>query len=463
MTFKVGSHVGDYELLGELGQGGMGHVYRVRNVVSNRIEAMKAISPDVAVDPEIGERFLCEIRTLALLHHPHIAQFYTAFEYDGQLVMLMEYVDGSTLGRLRTPLSEMVGYVQQILSALSYAHEHGVVHRDIKPSNVMVTGVGVAKLMDFGIARSEAVFVKTQTGSTVGSLSYMSPEQLRGEQVDARSDIYSVGVLLYELSTGRPPYEFGAALARLEPGCRKPIELNPSIPVHLSEAIMTALSPDPADRFQSAEEFRVALENQTVTMPARRPRRVPSRTLWMAAGAIACCCALIVLSTVLPYRNTAAAPSTSSSATKVERKMTPPAIGSAPKPVAQAKDEAQQPALSRKPIHSRAGSPSESAAIVSAQSTQPAANDQGEANIDQLRDELVSLQGRANSCFMNLANLRNEVGQLHADVDSAAARLDADLKHASRDLESHSAGAARTNIERAKQTLNDLGKVCPQS
>ena len=198
MPFEVGQRVGDYEIVGMLGAGGMGRVYRVRNVISDRTEAMKVLLPDLAAEPDLAARFSGEIRILASFDHPNIAQLRTALQVDNQLVMVMEFVEGLTLAQRAEqgaiPQADLVNYMQQVLSALSYAHGRGVVHRDIKPANVMVTPAGIVKLMDFGIARSGVQSDLTRPGTSMGTLSYMSPEQVRGGPIDARSDIYSTGV-----------------------------------------------------------------------------------------------------------------------------------------------------------------------------------------------------------------------------------------------------------------------------
>src|SRR5258708_17277947 len=198
---------GDYEILGVLGAGGMGKVYKVRNVLSDRVEAMKVLLPNLAGQKELADRFLREIKVLASLNHPNIAALRTALIIDNQLVMIMEYVEGTTLAahleQEKISCGSALNYVDQVLAALSYAHKQNVIHRDIMPANMMLTPSGAIKLMDFGIARSGNDLGLTVTGTTVGSLAYMSPEQVKCEPIDARSDLYSVGVSLYEMVTAR--------------------------------------------------------------------------------------------------------------------------------------------------------------------------------------------------------------------------------------------------------------------
>ena len=268
MAFAIGQRVGDYEVVRMLGAGGMGHVYQVRNVISNRIEAMKVLLPDLVAEPDLAARFISEIRMLASFDHPNIAQLHTAFQADNQLVMMMEFVEGITLEQRAKqgpiPQSDILNYMQQVLAALSYAHGRGVVHRDIKPANIMVTSHGVVKLMDFGIAKSHTEMDLTRPGTTMGSLYYMSPEQVRGGTVDARSDIYSVGIMMYELLAGRRPFEADSAYGILQQQCnvapQPPIAVNQQLSQPLSDLIMCALAKDPANRFQNAQAVANALK-----------------------------------------------------------------------------------------------------------------------------------------------------------------------------------------------------------
>ena len=183
MNYEIGSRVGDYEVLEVLGAGGMGRVYKVRNVISDRVEAMKVLLPDLEGDAELADRFMREIKVQASLDHPNIAALHTALRLDNQLLMLMEYVEGVTIEAVlrsgRIPIDKAIDYTAQVLSALSYAHARGVVHRDLKPANMIITPSGVVKLMDFGIAKMVADRKLTQTGRTVGSLYYMSPQATR--------------------------------------------------------------------------------------------------------------------------------------------------------------------------------------------------------------------------------------------------------------------------------------------
>ena len=275
--FAVGQHIGDYEILSILGVGGMGKVYKVRNVISDRVEAMKILLPDLSSNQGLAERFLREIRLLAALNHPNIAALRTALTHENQLVMVMEFVEGETLANrlARAPLStaEAVNYADQVLAALSYAHKQNIIHRDIKPANMMLTPEGVVKLMDFGIARSSTNGSLTSTGTTLGSLNYMPPEQVRGEAADARSDIYSFGVSLYEMLTGKLPFrgdsQYSLMTAHLNQEPPAPITLRSDLPPELNEIILMSIAKDPANRFQSADAFRAALKSVPVSaLPA---------------------------------------------------------------------------------------------------------------------------------------------------------------------------------------------------
>ncbi len=269
MTFQIGDRIGDYEILSVLGAGGMGKVYKVRNVISERVEAMKVLLPNLESDPDLADRFTREIKVQASLTHPNIAGLHTAQRIDNQLVMMMEFVEGVTIEQEMhdgaISIDKGVEYISQVLSALAYAHARGIVHRDIKPANMMLTPGGIVKLMDFGIAKITADPKLTQTGHTVGSLYYMSPEQINGATLDARSDLYSLGISLYEIVTGTRPFkgdsDFSIMAAHLNSTPVPPLQIDPRLPSMLNEIIMMSIARDPAQRFQSADAFRNALQS----------------------------------------------------------------------------------------------------------------------------------------------------------------------------------------------------------
>ncbi|MCU1260039.1 MAG: serine/threonine protein kinase [Bryobacterales bacterium] len=278
MGLSSGEVIGDYRIIGPLGAGGMGTVYKVRHLISDRLEALKVLLPEVSDFAGIDERFLREIKVQASLQHPNIALLHNAFRSGEQVVMVMELVEGSSLrDMVRTgPLSLATGVsiMSQVLSALDYAHARGIIHRDIKPSNIVVTPDGRAKLLDFGLAIIPRDRRITQSGAVVGSLPYMSPEQVRGEEVDSRSDLYSLGATFYEIATGKCPIEGSSPasvlLGHLERRPAPPL----NVPAPLSGFILKALEKNPADRFQTAGEFLAQITAavtlaQTVTLPSQ--------------------------------------------------------------------------------------------------------------------------------------------------------------------------------------------------
>jgi serine/threonine protein kinase len=280
MAIQVGDVVGDYEITGVLGRGGMGRVFRVRSRLTEREEAMKVVLADLDENPAFAERFLREIKVHASLQHPNIAALYSAQRIGERLVMILELVEGVSLeGMLRADgmaIPEAVHYIAQVLEALAYAHERGVVHRDIKPANILVGAGGVVKLTDFGIARSNSEARLTGTGQALGTLAYMSPEQIGAGEVDARSDLYSLGLTFYEMVTGRRAMqgatEHALMSAQLNQLPADASAVNPRIPAGVSAAIMRAIAKDPAMRFQKARDFQAALrssEETTILMPSQ--------------------------------------------------------------------------------------------------------------------------------------------------------------------------------------------------
>jgi eukaryotic-like serine/threonine-protein kinase len=267
--WSPGTKIGSYEIVDLLGRGGMGAVYRVRHLITNRIEAMKIVaSSNSDASAEMAERFNREIRVLASLNHPNIASLHNAFQDGDQLVMVMEYVEGTDLTRRLSSgisIEQALDFTRQILRALEYAHSENIIHRDIKSSNIMVTPSCCIKLLDFGLALSGPDTRLTTSGGLVGSMHYISPEQLSGESPDARSDLYAVGVTLYELITKRMPIDGGSHAQiianHLQHHPTPPARINPDIPETLSAVVMKALAKDKKLRWQSASEFLWALED----------------------------------------------------------------------------------------------------------------------------------------------------------------------------------------------------------
>jgi len=267
-SFEVGSTIGDYRIISVIGRGGMGKVFKVRNLLSDRIEAMKILLPDVNAQPELVERFLREIKVVAALDHPAIAALRTALRADHQILMVMEYVEGTSLQYcLRhggIEVERAVTFTRQALDALAYAHQRGIVHRDIKPSNILLGPEDRIKLTDFGIASRSGDPKLTSAGVAIGSLLYMSPEQMRAETLDARSDLYSLGVTLYEMVTRRVPVEgdsfYSILKSHQENRPLPPIQLAPDLPAELSRVIEKAIEKRPEARFQTAAEFHAALQ-----------------------------------------------------------------------------------------------------------------------------------------------------------------------------------------------------------
>jgi eukaryotic-like serine/threonine-protein kinase len=267
----IGRTIGKYRIVGQLGRGGAGIVYKAVDETLGRDVAVKTLNPDLA-NTEVMSRFRAEATILAKLNHPQIATIFELFREENELLMVMEFVRGETLDKLSERLGpiapDRAAYlIDMILSALEHAHRAGVVHRDIKPANVMVTDEGGIKIMDFGIARVLGAEQKTIDFRLMGTPAYMSPEQVVGEEVDGRSDLYSVGVLFYRLLTGALPFSADTALGMLQRQIRDtptPLHVHrPSLPAWCDQIVQRALAKTPADRFQSAEEFRDALSRAT--------------------------------------------------------------------------------------------------------------------------------------------------------------------------------------------------------
>jgi eukaryotic-like serine/threonine-protein kinase len=278
---------GRYELDGVVGRGGMAEVYRARDIRLDRVVAVKTLREDLARDATFQARFRREAQSAASLNHPSIVAVYDTGEdtsgASGIPYIVMEYVDGRTLRDLlrddRRLLPERaVEITDGVLRALDYSHRNGIVHRDIKPGNVMLTRAGQVKVMDFGIARavSDAQATMTQTAQVIGTAQYLSPEQARGERVDARSDLYSTGCLLYELLTGRPPFLGDSPVAIAYQHVREnpvpPSHIDPEVPPWADAIVLRAMAKDPRDRYQSATEMRADIQRALSGVPVAAPR-----------------------------------------------------------------------------------------------------------------------------------------------------------------------------------------------
>ncbi|MBV9445443.1 MAG: Stk1 family PASTA domain-containing Ser/Thr kinase [Streptosporangiaceae bacterium] len=277
---------GRYELDGVVGRGGMAEVYRARDIRLDRIVAIKTLRADLARDQTFQARFRREAQSAASLNHPSIVAVYDTGEDMATGVpvpyIVMEYVDGRTVRDLlqeghRLLPERSIEIIDGVLRALEYSHQAGIVHRDIKPGNVMVTRNGDIKVMDFGIARamSDAQATMTQTAQVIGTAQYLSPEQARGERVDARSDLYSTGCLLYELLTGRPPFTGDSPVAIAYQHVREnpipPSRIDPDIPPWADAIVLKAMAKNPADRYQNAAEMRADLQRAASGMPIAAP------------------------------------------------------------------------------------------------------------------------------------------------------------------------------------------------
>jgi eukaryotic-like serine/threonine-protein kinase len=260
-----------YQIGGVLGRGGMAEVHRGRDLRLNREVAVKVLRSDLARDPSFQVRFRREAQAAASLNHPAIVAVYDTGEdrtaTGATPYIVMEYVEGDTLrdvlrreGRLRP--AKAMELAADICGALDFSHRNGIVHRDVKPGNVMITPDGAVKVMDFGIARavSDSAATMTSTAAVIGTAQYLSPEQARGEGVDARSDVYSLGCLLYELVTGAPPFTgdspVSVAYQHVREDPRLPSSINPAIPPELDAIVMKAMAKNPANRYQSAADMR---------------------------------------------------------------------------------------------------------------------------------------------------------------------------------------------------------------
>ncbi|MFP5286316.1 MAG: protein kinase domain-containing protein [Thermoanaerobaculia bacterium] len=272
-----------YRIVEKVGEGGMGAVYRAVDLMLDRDVAIKAIRPELARETEIVERFRSEARLLARVSHPAIATIYSFFQDGDDLFLAMEFVRGRSLSRVlesegALPWDQAVRLLSAAMEGIEVAHRAGIIHRDLKPDNLMIGEAGNVKVMDFGIARAAGSGHLTRTGLLVGTLRYMAPEQIQGEEADHRVDIYALGAVLYQTITGRSPFEgksdYAIIKAQIEEMPPPPSSVVPGIPGWLDRAVLRALAKKPADRFQSVEEMRRFLATRGGTVTGGEATRV---------------------------------------------------------------------------------------------------------------------------------------------------------------------------------------------
>ncbi|MGA2191804.1 MAG: serine/threonine-protein kinase [Nitrospirota bacterium] len=289
----IGTQIGSYKIVEQIGEGGMGVVYRGVDTTLDRPVAIKVLSQELVGTPALVERFRAEAKAQANLNHTNIATLYSFMQVDGVCVMVMELLEGETFDQIIRrrgviPAEEAVPLFRQALLGIGFAHRMGIVHRDIKPSNIMLTKTGIVKVMDFGIAKVLGGQRLTRTGTRMGTVAYMSPEQIRNLPVDIRSDIYSLGATLYEMFTAHLPFEsesdFQVMSDHVNTPPTPPTRYYPYIAPGFEQCVLKALSKNPNDRFQTVEEFGAGLEHP-LGLPGYVPAAAGMPVAWNQPGA----------------------------------------------------------------------------------------------------------------------------------------------------------------------------------
>lgn len=272
----IGRQIANYRIVEKLGEGGMGIVYLGIDVQLDRQVAIKMLSPDLSHNPELVNRFQAEARTLAHVNHPNLATMYAFLVIDGNAFMVMEFVEGVTLEyiiRRTGPIKpqDAIPWFKQALMGIGAAHRKGIIHRDIKPSNLMLTPQWIVKVMDFGIAKALGTHGMTRTGTAMGTVAYMSPEQVENRATDVRTDIYALGVTLYQMLSGHVPFESDSDFRVMQDHVMTPppplTRYYPAAPREYDRVLFKALEKDPNNRFQSVEEFATALDQPEPAPP----------------------------------------------------------------------------------------------------------------------------------------------------------------------------------------------------
>ena len=289
----VGRTLGHYRFLEKVGQGGMGVVYRGQDTSLNREVALKLISPDLVKDPDSRRRFVREAQAASALTHPNVCTIHAIEEEEGQLFLVLEYLEGATLKErgpeIRSSLKSLLECLSQAAEGLAEAHRHGIVHRDIKSANLLITSRGQVKLVDFGLAKlmqesspeADATRGLTGAGVTLGTTQYVSPEQALGRDVDPRSDIFSFGVVMYEAATGALPFPGRSAAETydqiLNHDPPPPSHASPELPAEFDRIVLKALRKDPGERYQTAADLVVDLKAlRREYESGSRPRLAPA-------------------------------------------------------------------------------------------------------------------------------------------------------------------------------------------